>query len=242
MNRRVLHLFILTILIAIISTTCFILHVNGATLEVCKEGCKYPSVQTAAYQAFSGDTIEIKQGTYHENITINKEISIVGSAKDEVTIIPTSRQNSIFRVGPSEIQASLKNLTIAGGDTGIKVIGNASIRIENCRIMANVKSGIRLTNESQAEIYRTNIRENNSEGIILQNSATMYIVNSIMRYNPDGIILRDDSKAEIEHCKLAQNQLKRNSFMGKFGAQNHGINSQRITNIWTGAGSSKLWF
>ena len=49
-------------------------------------GADYTNIQDAIDAASDGDTIFVYQGIYHEQIVINKEISVVGEDRD-ITII-----------------------------------------------------------------------------------------------------------------------------------------------------------
>jgi hypothetical protein len=50
----------------------------GGKLTVCPEGCGYSSIQDAIDHAMPGSTIEVKEGTYHENVNVTKPLKLMG--------------------------------------------------------------------------------------------------------------------------------------------------------------------
>ena len=48
------------------------------TLTVCSSGCNYTRIQAAINDACPGDTIEVRSGTYHENVVVNKTLTLQG--------------------------------------------------------------------------------------------------------------------------------------------------------------------
>ena len=48
------------------------------TLTVCSSGCNYTSIQAAINAACPGDTIEVRSGTYNENVVVNKTLTLLG--------------------------------------------------------------------------------------------------------------------------------------------------------------------
>ena len=54
----------------------------------------YFSIQEAIDSALEGDTIYVKKGTYHENLVINKSLSLIGENRD-TTIIDGNPQKDI---------------------------------------------------------------------------------------------------------------------------------------------------
>ena len=51
---------------------------QASTLTVCPNGCDFSSIQTAIDTANPGDTIEVHNGTYYENVNVNKKLILRG--------------------------------------------------------------------------------------------------------------------------------------------------------------------
>jgi len=80
-DKKVLQgLFITSVLIvAALSITFATADGPGSTIHVYADGSgDYPTIQSAIENASDGDTIIVGDGIYHENLIVNKSVSIVG--------------------------------------------------------------------------------------------------------------------------------------------------------------------
>jgi len=128
----------------------------GTTLYVGGSGPgNYTAIQDAIDEAHDGDTVYVFSGTYHENIDLDKRISLIGEDKN-TTIIDGEQEGCTIDL--SSENAIIENFTIIGGgfDTddfinffraGIRVTGSNNIICnnifrENCLGI----SGVRVTN------------------------------------------------------------------------------------------------
>src|SRR3989338_10711012 len=71
MRNRII-LFIIIVLIFLIKLNL----ATAVTVTVCTSGCNYTAIQGAIYNASSGDVINVLNGTYTENITVNASVTL----------------------------------------------------------------------------------------------------------------------------------------------------------------------
>jgi len=96
--------------------------VGSESIQVCKEGCTYQSIQSAIDAAKMGDEIEIAPGTYRENLIISKAISLAGKPNSDSVIIESlqtgkpviSVSNANQELGSPPLYLSFQNLYIQG--------------------------------------------------------------------------------------------------------------------------------
>src|SRR5262245_1401795 len=86
----------------------------GKNLSVCSTGCQFTTLAAAVAAASSGDKIKLDAGTFDGGVTIDKNISLVGSGAEDTTITGSS---PIVAIG-SGATATISSLTITGGSTG----------------------------------------------------------------------------------------------------------------------------
>lgn len=125
------------ILSALLLILCSLL--DFAQIEVCEAGPRiivvpddYSSIQRAILVAGEGDTIQVKRGVYHENVGIDKCVSLVGEDRDETII--DGRPEEGYRI-PLSIKCdgvSISGFTLRYGYAGIQMGG-----VEDCVISGN---------------------------------------------------------------------------------------------------------
>ncbi|MFH1369820.1 MAG: right-handed parallel beta-helix repeat-containing protein [Planctomycetota bacterium] len=136
---------------------------------------EYSTIQQAISAAASGDTIEIKPGTYRETITIKNNINLLGIDPNKVIVQWDSNTESVI-----EIQ-NCRDMTVAGitfmhfGDTkagdpnsqNIPVfdINDSSVTVTNCNIRNGVGSGIWVAGDNESEISECDVTDNARSGI-----------------------------------------------------------------------------
>jgi parallel beta-helix repeat protein len=96
----------------------------------------YPTIQEAINNASEGDTIFVTNGTYHENVVVNKTILLIGENKEN-TIIDGSGVEKVIELAVDGILIS--NFTISNGEVGIHITDSHRHIIRNNIICRNVR-------------------------------------------------------------------------------------------------------
>lgn len=67
---------------ALVLTIAVVITATGVaqadTITVCPSGCDYANIQAAIDAASAGDAIEVRSGTYYENVNVNKQLTLQG--------------------------------------------------------------------------------------------------------------------------------------------------------------------
>src|ERR671931_360599 len=76
------------------------------TLQVCKDDCRYHTIQAAVNKARAGDTVKVQAGVYHEQVKISgaskRYLKLVGNPKDPSQVVidgtrgKSRRQNGVW--------------------------------------------------------------------------------------------------------------------------------------------------
>lgn len=143
----------------------------------------YTKIQEAIDAANPGDTIYVRNGTYCENLFINKTILLVGE-NPEITIIDGSKTNASFIHTVYLYEEDAKNVricnfTIRGSNNawGIFILSHANALVEN-NIIANNSGGIVADFSDNNTFINNTVINNKSEGILF-----FYSSGNIMRNN-----------------------------------------------------------
>jgi predicted outer membrane repeat protein len=142
------------------------------TLDVCHQGCEYSSIQAAVDAANPGDTINVGEGTYTENLHIDKPLTIKGAGAGK-TIVDGNQAGSVFAIGASSpnIDVTLSSITITHGSGtteygvtyGGGVLNFGGLTVEGCTISDNsAYYGGGIISFGTAIIKSSNIRGNSA--------------------------------------------------------------------------------
>ncbi|HHS97030.1 MAG TPA: hypothetical protein ENK08_03900, partial [Chloroflexi bacterium] len=114
----------------------------------------YSTVQAAVDAASSGDEIRIAQGTYNENVTIDKSLTLRGGYTTSdwdtsdpdahPTVLNGGGAGRVIAATTSGIDLTIENLEITNGQGGIQICSDAcgiNATIRNCYIHDNSTSG-----------------------------------------------------------------------------------------------------
>jgi parallel beta-helix repeat protein len=203
MNRKAV------LALAIISSFFIILLRNPHVLarpDVVEVPIDFPSIQAAIDNADDGDTIFIHEGTYIENVVVNRTLSILGE-NSATTIIDGSKSGTTLTIVADDV--SVQNITVRGGgpnayESGIHVTGS-SCNLTNDLVINNSLYGIYLDSSFNALVSGNIVEENGADGIVLFGSTSNTVSTNIVRNNSFGIHLYTSVQNNIVNNTLAAN-------------------------------------
>jgi len=120
-----------------------------AESEVIRVPADYPTIQEAVNAAAPGSMIFIASGVYHECVVVNKTLMLVGENRAN-TIIDGDGGGTVIRVMAHNVM--IENLTIRGGDVGIKLEGAYNSTLSRNIITLHKCDGILMINSTRIAI------------------------------------------------------------------------------------------
>ncbi len=149
------------------------------TITVCPQGCHYSKIQQAINAASEGDTIQVGAGTYQENLTIIKGLTLQGEGKDKVTIQGTVTILSTRLV-------TMSGFTVKGGQ-GVYIEDSITIVFSDNAFVESTAEGL-LARSSSITLRGNLISKNKSHGLLLiMGSRALITTNTITNNGRDGI-------------------------------------------------------
>ncbi|RLF39897.1 MAG: hypothetical protein DRN12_06325, partial [Thermoplasmata archaeon] len=119
---------------------------NGNILYVGGSGKgNYSTICDAIKAASDGDTVFVYNGIYHENLEIDKSLSLIGEDKN-TTIIDGSNSGDVVHISASNVLINgftIQNSGRREDDAGIEIISD-NVTISNNIITDNARDGIYL--------------------------------------------------------------------------------------------------
>ena len=155
----------------------------AANLFVDDDGsADYTTIQAAINAAATRDTIYVYNGTYRENINVNRTVYLIGESNFS-TIIDGNALDSVVKITQGGVK--LLNFFITNSSTaptheeGVGITGIVCTLMDN--VITNTKFGIRVNGVNDTNISNNEIR-NSTYGILL-NNAGWTIMNSNLIIN-----------------------------------------------------------
>ncbi|ADI74089.1 periplasmic copper-binding protein [Methanohalobium evestigatum Z-7303] len=174
-------------------------------------GMNYQKIQNAINAASDSDTIIVYNGTYTENVDVNKSVTILSESgnPDDTKVQAASTSDHVFNV-------TRDNVTISGFNiTGATVFEKAGIfldevknnNISNNKISNNYQ-GLRLLNSDINTLNNNTASNNNNDGINLYNSSSNKLNNNNANFNSnvDGISLYESNNNNLNKNNVSYNR------------------------------------
>lgn len=204
------------------------------TITVCPAGppdCHFQKIQDAINVAIEGSTIQVKSGTYAENLTIiYKRLILQGDGKNQVTV-----QGTVALLFTKSV--TMSGFTIKDGRTVYIENNSEKIELKDNAIIGMALEGIAGIYVSGASapiiIQNNSISGGKNHGILLKGSGVpiQIINNQVTDNNGDGIRL------ETSQADIRGNTITSNIGFGVWADTKSQITGQNPSNVmcnWTG--------
>jgi|GEM_PF-1052629 len=205
---------------------------SNATLTVPDQ---YATIQQAINAANPGDTIYIKNGTYHEHVSVNKTLQLIGE-NNEASIIDGGSLGTVMTVNAggmfgSADNTTIANLTVTNSGNGTLDCGLMLNTADNCNItnvhaVANNGLGIWLSNSGHNTIEDTPVQNNGLTGILVTAGSENNIFNNTVSNNTYGIVVTSNSSGNF----VVSNNVAESAWFG-IDIVNSSKNSVRLNYI-----------
>jgi parallel beta-helix repeat protein len=164
-----------------VSKTAF----NGNILYVGGSGPgNYTKIQDAIDDASDGDTVFVYNGTYVENLVVDKSIKLIGEDRD-TTVIDGNNTGNVVNISVDGI--SIRNFTIQNGVSNAYGDGLKIEKCNNSKIIGNIITNNRINGislfHSYNNIFKDNYFELNYYGINSWSSNYTNILNNYFSDN-----------------------------------------------------------
>ena len=169
----------------------------------------YPTIQSAIGAATNGDTIYVYNGTYTENLVVDKRITLQGEDRCN-TVIDGNGGNVVYINSP---HVNISGFTIRNGGYGIYMVGvfmvGRDCRITDCTMHSN-RNGIFFWRSCRDNIIHDCILHSNTDhGILLFMANSNNRITDCTAYSngKTGITLQKScGNNTIENCSVTSNQ------------------------------------
>ena len=170
----------------------------------------FPTIQEAINNASDGDTILVLNGTYYENVVVNKSVSIVGESRGTAIIDGNNNTRPVMLVKADNTSISrvcLRNAS--GGGQGILVQDSLNVAITR-NLVFSTTFGIIVQGCSNTTVSDNNLTNNYGHGLELDWSNNVDVLNNSVSENlNEGIYVYD-----CQNCSIEGNTVSGNHWSG----------------------------
>jgi parallel beta-helix repeat protein len=150
----------------------------------------YATIQAAINHASSGYTIVVHDGTYVENVVVNKSVSLFGENRER-TFIDGNQSNSVVNVTANDVALegfTIKNSGMNAPDSGIYVEGSSRVIIRNNTFTDN-SNAVSLRFCTDNAVLNNTMFSNDGYGVYLSSSANNAVSDNTISSNDLGVFL-----------------------------------------------------
>lgn len=160
----------------------------------------YTRIQEAINKVPSGSTIFVRNGTYNENVVVNKTVTLIGENM-EGAIVDSLKFGTVINVTAGNV--SISNFTVRNSgldeiDSGIRLEMSTGNTIARNRIVGNT-IGVSLFSSSNNAVQDNDVVSSGLHGIYLYSSDTSTISNNNVSSKSYGISLYSSNNDMISN-------------------------------------------
>ena len=184
----------------------------GATWVVDDDGgagVDYTTIQAAVDAASAGDTIEVRSGTYYENVNVNKQLTLSGQDKTG-TVIDGRGSGTVVTVTTDKVTVGGFTITNAGEwNYGVSCGAVSNVCVENNFFTGNLNYGVNCGGTLSSTVITKNVMANitgkNRGGISVRTGNPTITHNTIVN-NVRGIWAGYGASPRISSNIIVQNR------------------------------------
>lgn len=210
---------LLGVTLSVLVVAPFVVFGGGHTLYVNKsqtgseDGSKdhpYNTINEALKRAKNGDDIVVAKGTYKENITLPKEVSLRGAKKNHSDVTIEAKDDDKPAVEMKH-GSELSFLTIKGGRHGVRILEDSKAHLYDLRITSSERDGIHVdsanvSSKKRVLIDKVEIEKSDRSGIYSEKRLITVINSDIHDNRGDGIDLAAGTHAWFEDSTFNENR------------------------------------
>jgi hypothetical protein len=189
------------------ATLCVKTHGNGG-------GC-YSTISAAVAAANAGDTVQVEQGTYAEQVVITKSIALVGANQANTIIDATGKVNGIYINGldnPGLSGVSVRGFTVENANTeGILAQNVSGATISGNTVRSNDRAEVTGAGCGTLRPFETNEADDCGEGLHLMGVDHSTVANNLVENNSGGILVSDETAPNHDNV-ITKNLVRDNPY------------------------------
>jgi len=208
LERKAVSVITVTLLLVSMVTLAFNIQTVKAdpkTWTVDDDGsADFHTIQQAINMASEGDTISVYSGAYHENVVVNKTVSLIGMNRNTTVIDGNGAWLDVITIEANWV--NITGFSVTGGDSAIYFSGYCSnTSIINCNIYNNDKGLYSYGLCSHTSVIDCNLFNNRYSITLFGDSHEIKNCNVFSNYGQGIGLHTPTTNCVIENCNVWNN-------------------------------------
>ncbi|MFZ1626605.1 MAG: right-handed parallel beta-helix repeat-containing protein [Candidatus Moraniibacteriota bacterium] len=168
----------------------------------------YHTISKALKHAKGSTVVYVAKGTYKENITLPKDVKLIGGKDmDDVVIKADNPDQPVITM---KDDSEINKITVVGGRHGVRVIEHAEAKIIRSVVKGSTRDGVHIDKgtrdkKEQVIIDKSVIKNNRLAGIFSE-KRNIIVTNTDIIGNGDGVDLVANVKAWFADNRILENR------------------------------------
>lgn len=173
---------------------------SAATIKVPAD---QPTLAAAIAAAAEGDTIEVAEGEYTEEVTVDKALTIKGAGPGK-TILKCGEEGTVIT---ANADLTLEGLAIGPAKDGVMLAANRTLRLRECLITGCRDNGLNFTADFQSRLYMTDCEVTAcGDGVDLESTQGQAVNCNFHHNRDDGLDYDGDASFVCIGCRFMNNR------------------------------------
>ncbi|MFZ1654593.1 MAG: right-handed parallel beta-helix repeat-containing protein [Candidatus Moraniibacteriota bacterium] len=168
----------------------------------------YRTISKALKHAKGSTVVYVAKGTYKENLTLPKDVKLIGGKNTDDVVIKADNPDQPVIVMKDDTE--INKLTIVGGRHGVRVLEHAEAKIVRTVIKGSTRDGIHIDRGSRDKqeqvIIDKSVIKNNRMAGIYSDKRSLIVTDTDIIGNGDGVDLIAEVKAWFEDNRILENR------------------------------------
>lgn len=189
MCKKVISLIVMFMFLSSVILGSYTVSKVFATPKTLYVPTQYPTIQAAIDDANSGDIIYVYNGTYNENLVVNKTISLIGENPLNTIIDGHGTGRDVVNVNNAN-NVKIEGFTIQNGEgfepASLSIWRSGGSTISN-NVIRQSDYGVKVRESNSSNIINNMIVNNTNVGILLSHSDINTIMGNLIKKNLYGV-------------------------------------------------------
>lgn len=181
--------------------------VGPATLLVDRVAGEFATIGAAILGAKDGDRIDIAQGHYAEELTLDKAVTLIGQGEPGTVVIEGSHSSALRIEAPGVRLEHLTLRQLGGKHLDCLVIAGGHVEVIGCDISTQTNGAcVNLTADEEGLLRGNRIHDGGGWGVFLGGKGIVTLEdNEIVAHASSGLTIMRDSYAVARHNLISRN-------------------------------------